>query len=139
MLDVSAGGEPDTSIQTKLGAAAVVNCFSRARQNPGKVAGLWVEGKTGTKRQQERRRRQVMDGFGERVGWGKGFRAGSLLVCACVCVIICDGLGHSAAAAGSMLRSTRHTGGRGMLHHHLLPSLPFSGYCMTSHHCTFVP
>lgn len=51
-----------------------------------------------------------MDGCSERVGWGKGFRAGSLLVCVCVSVIICDGLGHSAAAADSMLRSMGQAG-----------------------------
>lgn len=35
-VDVSA--VPDTIIQTKLGAAA--NCFSYARQHPGKVTGV---------------------------------------------------------------------------------------------------
>lgn len=105
-MDVSAGCRPDFSF-----SFAAANCFSHARQHPHEVASLWVEGKTGRKRQQEARRlRQVMDGCSERVGWGKGFRAGSLLVCVCVSVIICDGLGHSAAAADSMLRSTGQAG-----------------------------
>lgn len=77
-----------------------------------------------------------MDGCSERVGWGEGFRAGSLLVCVCVSVIICDGLGHAVAAAGSMLRSTGQAGAEAC---YGIINFPLScfGYFKT-HRCTFV-
>lgn len=79
-----------------------------------------------------------MDGCTERVEWGKGLRAESLLGCVCVFVIICDGLGHSVAAAGSMLGSTGQILSTSC--HHLLPyPLPSFGYFMTSHWFPFVP
>lgn len=100
---------------------------------------MWVEGKLGEKRQQEARSlRQVMDGCSERVEWGKGLGAETLLGCVCVSVIICDGLGHSVAAAGSMLGSTGQILSTSC--HHLLPyPLPSFGYFMTSHWFPFVP
>ena len=84
-----------------------------------------------------------MDGCNECVGWGKGFRAGSLLVrvcvCVCLCLCLCDylwwfgALGSSCRLYASFHGASR---GRGVLCYHHLPPLSLALVSLWHHRAT---